>query len=383
MSYLVFIVGLALSVCGAYFINFGYGIVAVERGWASVIAGATALSCGVVTMALAFILRALAQLRASVAAAKGAKALTRESASRRVANPPRTLGRIDKPESLPSPKAFPAPVSAPAPEPPPAAPRAQAEAGRARVEDKARVRAEERTKDFLVASVEAPRAERAPLGALAPPRLPERRGVARASIDDVRRVVADQLKGAPRAESASGLRQGAPFRAAGGAEGDEDVLGRAMEARSGAPADSGSASADSVAPVESFQAAAPEPDGFSPAPEDREAVNAACAGPDEVAPPAEDRPLAEASEEAPFALDAHDRAGQEGSEVESSSEGAGPQSATFPPGGGERGPIVGSYESGGTSYVMYADGSIDAHSARGAFRFNSMAELKAFLDAQG
>jgi hypothetical protein len=44
--------------------------------------------------------------------------------------------------------------------------------------------------------------------------------------------------------------------------------------------------------------------------------------------------------------------------------------------------IVGRYESEGTSYVMYADGSIEARSERGVFHFQSMAELKAFMEAQ-
>jgi hypothetical protein len=44
--------------------------------------------------------------------------------------------------------------------------------------------------------------------------------------------------------------------------------------------------------------------------------------------------------------------------------------------------IVGRYESEGTSYVMYADGSIEARSERGVFHFQSMAELKAFMQAQ-
>ena len=44
--------------------------------------------------------------------------------------------------------------------------------------------------------------------------------------------------------------------------------------------------------------------------------------------------------------------------------------------------VIGRYESEGTSYVMFADGSIDAHSERGGFHFSTMAELKAFMDAQ-
>jgi len=44
--------------------------------------------------------------------------------------------------------------------------------------------------------------------------------------------------------------------------------------------------------------------------------------------------------------------------------------------------IVGRYQSEGTSYVMYADGSIEARSEHGVFHFQSMAELKAFMEAQ-
>lgn len=44
-------------------------------------------------------------------------------------------------------------------------------------------------------------------------------------------------------------------------------------------------------------------------------------------------------------------------------------------------PVIGRYESEGTSYVMYADGSIDAQSAAGVYRFASMAELKTFIES--
>lgn len=43
-------------------------------------------------------------------------------------------------------------------------------------------------------------------------------------------------------------------------------------------------------------------------------------------------------------------------------------------------PVIGRYESEGTSYVMYADGSIDAQSNAGVYRFASMAELKRFIE---
>ncbi len=43
---------------------------------------------------------------------------------------------------------------------------------------------------------------------------------------------------------------------------------------------------------------------------------------------------------------------------------------------------IGRYESDGTAYVMFADGSIEASSERGVFRFRSMSELKSFMESQ-
>ena len=44
--------------------------------------------------------------------------------------------------------------------------------------------------------------------------------------------------------------------------------------------------------------------------------------------------------------------------------------------------IIGRYEAHGAHYVMYADGSIDADTAHGVYRFASMAELKEFIARQ-
>lgn len=46
-------------------------------------------------------------------------------------------------------------------------------------------------------------------------------------------------------------------------------------------------------------------------------------------------------------------------------------------------PIVGQYEAGGVSYIMYADGSIEADTASGVYRFVDINELKAFIQNQG
>ncbi len=42
--------------------------------------------------------------------------------------------------------------------------------------------------------------------------------------------------------------------------------------------------------------------------------------------------------------------------------------------------VIGRYEAEGTSYIMYADGSIEAQSDAGFYRFASMAELKSFIE---
>lgn len=44
--------------------------------------------------------------------------------------------------------------------------------------------------------------------------------------------------------------------------------------------------------------------------------------------------------------------------------------------------VVGRYSSGGSHYTLYADGTIDAQSDQGIFRFASMAELRAHIEAQ-
>jgi hypothetical protein len=45
--------------------------------------------------------------------------------------------------------------------------------------------------------------------------------------------------------------------------------------------------------------------------------------------------------------------------------------------------ILGRYQANGNSYVMFSDGSIEAVTQTGVYHFNSMAELKAFIEAQG
>jgi len=45
--------------------------------------------------------------------------------------------------------------------------------------------------------------------------------------------------------------------------------------------------------------------------------------------------------------------------------------------------IIGSYDSGGNRYVMFSDGSIEAETPEGVYRFNSLDELKEFIASGG
>jgi hypothetical protein len=45
--------------------------------------------------------------------------------------------------------------------------------------------------------------------------------------------------------------------------------------------------------------------------------------------------------------------------------------------------VIGTYSSGGNSYIMYSDGSIQADTPNGMFRFKSLDELKDFIAAGG
>src|ERR1700730_1952026 len=64
MSYIVLALGGLLALGGALALFTSYGIIMVERGWAGVIAGTTALAGGVVTLALGLILHRLSNFYA-------------------------------------------------------------------------------------------------------------------------------------------------------------------------------------------------------------------------------------------------------------------------------------------------------------------------------
>jgi hypothetical protein len=336
MSYLVFGLGLLLAICGAASISFGYGIINVERGWASVIGGAAALSGGIVTIALAMILHSLSGLRALLKAERDAPPVLPEAT--RLSDPPVIV-------------ASPAQArAAPAQDDAPVAP--SIDDGAART---------------VAAGPPAGSSQRAELAA-AP--------VAQASIEDIRRVVAQTMKRppperrieieapAPAAEVEAGASQAPherpPFERGPRRRPEPGPFGlpRAVDLKDIAPQHFGAAPAEAAAPLASpsrtaLSASPPALDRLVSRPAGEPAPSPAAA--QALLPQAPARPVENAQGTPP-------RRGEGRSE--------------------ERSNIIGRYESEGTNYVMFADGSIDARSDRGAFHFSSMAELKAFMDAQ-
>ncbi|ACK50623.1 conserved hypothetical protein [Methylocella silvestris BL2] len=328
MSYLIFAAGLLLAVCGAASISFGYGIINVERGWASVIGGASALSGGLITMALALILHSLSRLRA-VLKAQGKRA---------VAATPAAVAEV--PEDL---------VAQATAKEAPAAESAVADltSAQTRVDD-------EHVTLVIPGPASAPATLAPPAVRQPAPAAPEPWAAglepgAQASIEDIRRVVAETIKG-KRLETLgaeAGQRAAAELPAAEPLVKPPPSVGAELPPRRRAPplsfhlpravglndlAPQGSTGAQtSVAPP----LAGPEDmrqDSPHPAPEQ---VFAGASEPLRPDMPRKDPPV-----------------------------------------------VLGRYESEGTTYVMFSDGSIEARSKRGAYRFNSMAELKSFMDAQ-
>ena len=96
-------------------------------------------------------------------------------------------------------------------------------------------------------------------------------------------------------------------------------------------------------------------------------------------------PTGSLNEPAPSTLEEAPAAEREPSEPQEQ-EGAGPSHEEHPQEEGEAGPaqepgVVGRYSSGDSHYTLYSDGSIDAQTDQGIFRFASMADLRAHIEA--
>ncbi len=328
MAYLVIAVGLLMSLAGGTLLNYGYAIVQVERGWSSVIAGSVFLTGGLVTMGLGLVLRAVADVRRGLvdAAAVARTVVGADSTSpttAAVAPPP--LPQAMEPSFASrdgDPYAPPAAGDALPHEPVPTEREpAEADRGPSRA---ATVSAGHDGHHAADIPATPPRSEEPPPGdTLPPPTAPASRDAIAEppAMDDwLDRAFSDMDRLSP------------PHTPA------QSAFAREVEAfgNLGVPAPRREAPASTEPP----HAATIHAEPAHAEPVHAEPVHAE---PVQTEPP----------------------------------HAAPPPSPAPPP---HDSPVIGRYESDDTSYVMYADGSIEAQSPAGVYRFSSMAELKAFIE---
>ncbi|SFK22669.1 hypothetical protein [Methylocapsa palsarum] len=320
MSYVVFAFGLALSIGGAFAMYFGYGIISVERGWASLIAGAAALSGGVVTMALGLILNSLSNLRTVLEAEPSAIPLPGEV-------------RLYPDEDFPGPsyaesfqtESF------------------QAESFQDESYKDESFKDESFDDTFQPEALEAhgpgPDLHDAPENASWPQPRP-----AAETMEDIRRAVAEKVR------ARIGILEDRAEETIAPPEDEEP-------GRPGVPSAAREIADDEFDETEDYDPRSverSEPEWSGRAVDDPGAAASRPAYPDqrqsETARPSEE---SAALEPAPAQVQ-----------------------------GDEGRVIIRRYESAGTVYVMYADGSIEAQSEHGIMHFETMTELKAFMEAQ-
>lgn len=377
MSYLILGLGALLSLGGAWVIVDSYGIIQVERGWAGVIAGTTALSCGIVTIGVGFILHRLTSLYAFLKAEKGLTPLPAEFAVAHELDAAleeyrQTFGS----EAAMLQEAVAAPAAAPS-----------AASSQSWLE---------RTPHPDSTSGQHLKARRGRAGAASQETSDPDPGLTRFSRFSLGALRASAAAQAP----ASGIE------ALKAAE-EQDTLGNAAfgwdtpaePPKTGSFADSGQSELPEPAQPEEPTAEAQRADL------ERSLDQLLAQSEFRMTWPPETAQITEISVEenflGPFFPSNQQSASDEPTEGRMPTDGEpepaigeedlsgdpretseDPLSPAPPLGAYERPTIVGQYESGGTSYVMYADGSIEARSERGVLHFDSMAELKAFMEGQ-
>ena len=347
MKYALLATGLLLMLIGGYAVYTGSGIIEVERGWSSVIAGTMAFVGGLLTLGVAWIIKTLEQLHIMLGA--------RESVAMRdtMQQPYDTGEDFASTSDMPiAPMAWP-PHTAPTH---PALAKAENTFDNVPASETARephIVSFERSfhGSITTMSEETLHAEtKTPTIAAEPPKTSP-------SIRELWRRVAkeiDTTSSATRLEK-DRLAEPLPFVAAtrpappsvpesilptDAHEDAETAIARAGDWLDEALADLDTTFGKTPAPTHIAGGVAHE------TPEIAEAAGHLDAQMREPAP------LAEASEDEPSSA------------------------ATAEPA------VIGRYEAEGTSYTMFADGSIEAQSKRGIARFKSMADLKAYFETQ-
>jgi len=375
MSYLVLALGILLSLCGAFAISAGYGIIQVERGWAGVIAGATALSGGIVTIALGFVLHSLSGLHALLETRKGLTPLPRElgdqEASELRPEPGLAFNPDASTESEAGPPAAAMPPAASSRTWPQRAARPNLTPARNVLNSRGTVPPAARgTLESDFALPKLPRVSRAAptvsQAAMEPPSEPGFAMPAEVAATNAE----DEAKTRPASAPAAEAPAEPPWNADDepGLFDDDQAKEPPLEAQlqethigTGEPESESGHRATWPAETASTDATLGEDHLVEPDPALDAWKEGAKPSPEAIEPAS----LAPAP---PFGFEAL--------------PGAGPREPSPPPAREAGLAIVGRYESEGTSYVMYADGSIEARSERGVFHFRSMAELKAFMEAQ-
>ncbi|MGB8278575.1 MAG: hypothetical protein WCF20_11685 [Methylovirgula sp.] len=343
MKYALFALGLLLLLIGGYSVYFGAGIIEVERGWASVIAGTTAVVGGVLTLGLAWILKTLDQLRALL------QANEMKAAVKSTPPPAHEVLHGARETFVPAMDLPIAPVAWPPHTSPLHAPIAQqdalAEPPLADTETELAADSFEENA-YSAFGAEANEATRAPAHEPAPT---AERVKPSPSVRDLWRRVANEID-TPPSSARPAMQKGA----------------YAVEP-------------PLVPPPLSKAATASET--VQPSADDREAEPSAETG-DWLDHALADLDLAMA--QAPFAQlsDASaDIEPHKNMPTEAAALAAEPAQGELPA-DTEEPAIIGRYEAEGTSYIMFADGSIEAQSERGVARFKSMADLKAYFETQ-
>jgi hypothetical protein len=399
MKYALFALGLLLLFIGAYSVYFGAGIIEVERGWSSVIAGTTAAVGGILIIAIAALIRSLEQIRAllqapAVAAANtapkmepraydatpaGENGYNQEASSQNgyvlVADPaPAAVSW--PPHTLPVQEPF-APLQATTPSgASPASQAAIVTVSAAVVESK-----------LAEGIQEVPIAAKAMDTMRNPAVAPSGLEPSKSTVRDLWRRVAREtetkfssrpamVKEAAPVEPPAPLQPPALPRVAEEPRQPElgtehsDWLDHAFAELDASLAQTTSSH---FSPPKFAEPAATEALGAatseSPMPEADASVLPA-------EPPEDEMP-----EPPPLA---HEPLAHESLAHEPLTHGPlthGP--LAHEPAAAEKPAIIGRYDAEGTNYIMYADGSIEAHSERGVAHFKSMADLKAYFEAQG
>ena len=364
-KWVVLVLGSVLALSGLVSIWQGSEIIQIERGWTEVIAGAVVLSGGVVTVGIYFLLAQLEQMSlgvltpsatarsdddhpvAQAAHAESFEHTQSEAAAVVLANVP-GFGTQDMPSgpSDHTPVELPPPPPSDEPKIPeidhgtsPAGGVVRAFRFRRPIFKTGKEADSEAEPPEQKPAVHLPWLQRKPEASQEPPPVPVHS--ASADIHELRPREAEASAGEPSANAAFVEAASSPPEHDHGAENETQ---------------------------HEFTHVTPDPEPTASAPPADDWLERALSGVEEPAEPALDwlRPHAHPTEETAPPEQLHEEIPEPEPERE-------PRAETN---------VVGRYSTDGANYILYADGSIDAETEQGTFRFASMSDLRAHIEAE-